>query len=70
MSSSESVSSLQYQLIEGRFVVGPLIGKGSFGDVYEACDNMTGKKVAIKFENRQSTHAQLKNEYRVSFLSF
>lgn len=53
------------QLIDKRFVVGQQIGKGSFGDVYDARDNFSGKKVAIKFESRQSTHAQLKNEYRV-----
>lgn len=65
MSAIDLPPIFENQLIENRYVVGQLIGKGSFGDVYEARDNSTGKKVAIKFESRQSTHAQLKNEYRV-----
>lgn len=60
-----SAINLQDQLIEKRFTVGRPIGKGSFGDVYEAVDTYTGKRVAIKFEDRRSTHSQLKNEYRV-----
>lgn len=59
-------TSLISKLIEKRFLVGQQIGKGSFGDVYEARDNLTGKKVAIKFESHKNTHAQLKNEYQVS----
>lgn len=70
MTTIESVISLKGQLIEKRFLIGKLVGKGSFGDVYEACDNNNGNKVAVKFEHRRSTHAQLKNEYNVSFLSF
>lgn len=65
MSSIESSKILQHQLVEKKFVVGRQIGKGSFGDVYEATDIFTGKRVAIKFEDRKSSHSQLKNEYRV-----
>lgn len=57
--------SLQGQIIENRFEIGPPIGKGSFGEVYEARDKYTGKGVAVKVENRRSTHSQLKNEYQV-----
>ncbi|XP_055300770.1 casein kinase I-like [Sitodiplosis mosellana] len=64
-SLTDPSANLQNQLIEKRFLVGRQIGKGSFGDVYEAYDNSNGKRVAIKFEDRQSSHSQLKNEYRV-----
>lgn len=64
----ESSSNLQNQMIGNRFLVGRLIGHGSFGFVHEAYDNVTGKRVAIKFEDRQSSHSQLKNEYRVCML--
>ena len=64
----ESSSNLQNQLIGNRFMVGRLIGHGSFGFVHEAYDNVTGKRVAIKFEDRRTSHSQLKNEYRVCML--
>lgn len=58
------------KLINNRFAVGPMIGKGSFGKIHEAKDTITGKKLAIKFMKREKLH--LKNEYEVSkyFLVF
>lgn len=44
------------------------IGSGSFGDVYEAQDETTKEKVAVKMERRDSRHPQLLFEsklYRV-----
>lgn len=66
MSSSDSSTILENQTIEKRFVVGRSIGKGSFGVVYDGYDNISGQRVAIKFEDRNSTHAQLENEYKVN----
>lgn len=65
MSSEETWSSLQDQLIENRFEIGKLIGKGSFGEVYEARDIYTENRVAVKFEIRRNVNSQLKNEYQV-----
>lgn len=62
----EPTPILMNQLIEKRFLVGQQIGKGSFGDVYEARDIIKQKKVAIKFESHKNTHAQLRNEYQVN----
>ncbi|XP_031622794.1 casein kinase 1-like protein 5 [Contarinia nasturtii] len=64
-SADHSTKILQNQIIEKRWTVGQRIGKGSFGEVYECYDSYTGRKVAIKFEDRTSSHSQLKNEYRV-----
>lgn len=63
---SSSTHNFENSLIENRYVVGPAIGKGSFGMVYEAKDQISGKTVAIKFENRKNAHTQLQNECRVS----
>lgn len=64
-SSSESSTILENQLIEKRFKVGRAIGKGSFGEVYDGYDQITGKRIAIKFESRGNKHSQLENEYQV-----
>lgn len=65
-SSSESSNSLKNQIIEKRFIVGRSIGKGSFGEVYDGYDQITGNRVAIKFENRRTNHhSQLENEHQV-----
>jgi serine/threonine protein kinase/tetratricopeptide (TPR) repeat protein len=37
------------RIIAGRYTVGPLIGVGGMGDVYQGYDTMTGDTVAIKF---------------------
>lgn len=67
MSTSPGVSPpiFENQIIEKRFVVGRSIGKGSFGEVYDGYDNISGQRVAIKFEDRNGTHSQLENEYQV-----
>lgn len=63
--TTESAATLLNQLIQNRFLVVKLIGKGSFGFVFEGYDNDKQKSIAIKFEDRRSSYAQLKNEYRV-----
>lgn len=65
MSSSDLSMLFENQLIENRFIVGPSIGKGSFGEVFEGLDRISGQRVAIKFEDHGSTHKQLENEYQV-----
>ncbi|GMH42522.1 hypothetical protein BSKO_10441 [Bryopsis sp. KO-2023] len=47
-----------------------LLGKGSFGEVYEATERKTGEKVAIKVITRsklksREARARLKNEYKI-----
>lgn len=37
-------------VVDGRFEVGKMIGKGSYSDVHIGIDSTDGKKVAIKFE--------------------
>lgn len=58
------------RLIDNRFLLGQLIGKGSFGKVYEAHDKLTGQMCAIKFERREDIQTNLKNEYEVNEISF
>lgn len=53
------------EMIEDRFLVGAIIGKGSFGKVFETKDKITGKKFAIKFMEHESAQVHLKNEYEV-----
>lgn len=67
MSSEKKSAS---RLIDNRFVLGQLIGKGSFGKVYEAHDKFTGQQCAIKFERREAIQTNLKNEYDVRENSF
>lgn len=66
MSSTTAAATFQNILIDRRFFVELQIGKGSFGVVYQAKDLIAGKTVAIKFESKSTTHAQLPNEYSVS----
>jgi len=44
----------QSAVLVGRFRKGPKVGTGSFGDVYEGCDLINNKPVAIKQELRES----------------
>jgi serine/threonine protein kinase len=37
-----------YMMANGRFMITKSIGKGSFGEIYQGYDNVTGKEVAIK----------------------
>lgn len=66
MSSTTAIASFQNIIIDRRFFVELQIGKGSFGVVYQAKDLVDCKTVAIKFESKSSTNAQLPNEYMVS----
>ena len=36
------------QFLEGKYILGEQIGSGSYGVVYEAIENKSNKKVAIK----------------------
>lgn len=68
MSVSAAATPFHNVLLDRRFLVELQIGKGSFGVVYQAKDLIAGKMVAIKFESKSSTNAQLPNEYSVSQL--
>jgi serine/threonine protein kinase len=35
-------------LLNNRYLLSDLLGKGAFGKVYKAIDNQTGKTVAVK----------------------
>ncbi len=49
MDSIDPPSHLPGELLDGRYQVGDVIGKGGCGVVYTALDTVTGGKVAIKF---------------------
>lgn len=48
--------------IAGRFILNKLIGKGSFGVVYQASDSTTSRQVAVKLESTRASVLQLSNE--------
>ncbi|KAE8752070.1 hypothetical protein FOCC_FOCC001232, partial [Frankliniella occidentalis] len=49
-----------------RFVLKELIGEGTYGDVYNAKDNLTGERVAVKIlENVADNLEEIEEEYRV-----
>lgn len=52
------------QIKNGFFTIGERIGKGSFGDVYNAEMN-DGKKIAIKFEAKNAKKKCLEEEIEV-----
>jgi casein kinase I family protein HRR25 len=51
--------------ITTRFLMGPRIGKGSFGEIYKGEDIITHAPVAIKLESLQTRSPQLDHEVRV-----
>ncbi|KAJ1530956.1 hypothetical protein ONE63_005792 [Megalurothrips usitatus] len=49
-----------------RFALKELIGEGTYGDVYNAKDNLTGERVAVKIlENVADNLEEIEEEYRV-----
>ena len=48
-----------------RFRVGPKIGSGSFGEIYQGTNVHSGEEVAIKLEPLHSRHPQLLYESKV-----
>jgi serine/threonine protein kinase len=61
---TKSGSDLVGKTVLKNYVIRKRIGGGSFGDVYEADDNVTQRVVAIKVEISSMT-AQLSNEYNL-----
>ena len=53
------------KMVGNRFQIGRKLGSGSFGELYAAIDNATGKDVALKLEPIRSAHPQLQYESRV-----
>lgn len=59
-----SPSVLEGKVVNSKYRVTRRIGAGSFGEVYEGIGSKD-KLVAIKFEDHQSNHPQLRHEYKV-----
>lgn len=59
-----SPSMLEGKVVNSKYRVTRRIGAGSFGEVYEGIGSKD-KLVAIKFEDHQSNHPQLRHEYKV-----
>ena len=51
--------------IISRYRIGPKLGSGSFGDIYQGTDLKNHESVAIKLENAQSKYPQLVYESKV-----
>ena len=51
--------------LQPQFVLGELLGAGSFGQVFRALDSISGEAVAVKLESTASKHPQLVYEARV-----
>ena len=51
--------------IAKNYVLGKKLGSGSFGQIFEGKERKTGRRVAIKLEERRAKHPQLKYEYRL-----
>lgn len=51
--------------VGGRYRLGKKIGAGSFGEIYEGTDLITGTEVAIKLELKSSKHPQLLSEAKL-----
>lgn len=52
-------------IIHGRYNIISIIGKGKFGVVLKACDNITGEPVAIKRESISSQILSIKHETKI-----
>lgn len=59
------MSGNPYILINDTYIVGPKLGKGSFGEVYLGKHKYEGHKLAIKLEPLDSKSHILEREYRV-----
>ena len=46
--------------IGDQYVLGKKLGSGSFGQIFEDEERKTGRRVAIKLEERRAKHPQLK----------
>eukprot|EP00126_Sphaerothecum_destruens_P002901 Sdes_comp16310_c0_seq1m5664 len=53
------------RLIANEFKLGPKLGSGSFGDIYQAESILNGNKFAVKLESNNASHPQLLFEARV-----
>ena len=67
-SKTDQYNSLKNKVIFGKYKTTKIIGKGSFGGVFQGVNTKTKKPVAIKFEARNADSHLLKIE--CSFLSF
>lgn len=63
MSNDVSCMDSDQLVIEGKYSLGCLIGKGSFGAVFEAKNIVTNEDVAVKLDSKDS--AVLRNEARI-----
>ena len=52
-------------LVAGKYLIEKRIGKGSFGEIYEALDRTTNKKVGVKVEVSENTYPQLEHERKI-----
>ena len=48
-----------------KYRVGPKIGSGSFGEIYEGTNIHTGEEVALKLEPLRSRHPQVLYESKI-----
>lgn len=62
-----SDAQLKGTIIDNKYFVGPLIGKGSFGQVYTGTIIKTGETIALKLEKKANIIQQLRHEYSVCF---
>mmetsp|Transcript_35298 Transcript_35298/g.49001 ORF Transcript_35298/g.49001 Transcript_35298/m.49001 type:complete len:321 (+) Transcript_35298:253-1215(+) len=51
--------------LEGKYRVGAMIGKGSFGQIFQGSDSKTGEDVGIKMESVKTKHPQLLYESKL-----
>lgn len=62
----DAINEIQENQIVGKkYRVVKLIGKGAFGKVWRAINEITNTEVAIKFEDRNSTSKQLYYEFQL-----